>query len=73
MTMGRLLGTTLGRVVGLLRRDDRGASAIEWAIIAAVGVVLVSAVGAVLFTVVGDKTDQITSCAGQPVGASCAP
>jgi Flp pilus assembly pilin Flp len=71
MTMGRLLGATLGRVVRVLRRDDRGASAIEWAIIAAVAVVMISIVGAVLVQVVGDKSQKISDCANQPVGSSC--
>jgi Flp pilus assembly pilin Flp len=54
-------------------RDERGASAIEWAIIAAVAVVMISIVGAVLFTVVGNKSDQISKCASQPVGSQCTP
>ena len=53
------------------RRDELGASALEWAIIAAIAVLMVSVVGGVVFQVVRDKTKSISDCANQPVGTAC--
>jgi Flp pilus assembly pilin Flp len=53
------------------RRSDRGASAIEWAIIAAVSVVIASIIGAVIYNVVKSKGSALTNCANQQPGTSC--
>jgi hypothetical protein len=52
---------------------DRGASALEWAIIAAIVVVAASIVGGVVYNVVQTKTTQLNDCANQPVGSACSP
>lgn len=60
----------------MLRADterDRGASALEWAIIAAIVVVAASIVGGVVYNVVQTKTTQLNDCANQPVGSACSP
>lgn len=52
---------------------DRGASALEFAIIAAVVVVAASVIGAVIFNIVQDKSTELQECANQPIGAdACA-
>lgn len=50
---------------------DAGASALEFAIIAAVVVVAASVIGAVVYNIVQDKGDQLEQCANQPAGAVC--
>lgn len=50
---------------------DAGASALEWAIIAAVVVVAASIIGAVVMRLVQDKADILDDCANQPLGAEC--
>ena len=53
---------------------DAGASALEFAIIAAIVVVAASVIGAVIFNIVQDRSTQLETCANQPVGsAACAP
>jgi Flp pilus assembly pilin Flp len=52
---------------------DRGASALEWAIIAAIVVVAASIVGGVVYNVVQTKSTQLNDCANQPVGSACSP
>ncbi|MBC7372717.1 MAG: hypothetical protein H7323_01835 [Frankiales bacterium] len=53
---------------------DAGASALEFAIIAAIVVVAASVIGAVIFNIVQTKSEQLDSCANQPIGsAECAP
>ena len=69
-----LTDVLVGRVQAL-RADDRrdlGASALEWAIIAAIAVVIASIIGAVIYNVVQKKGTDLQKCADQPVGASCA-
>lgn len=55
--------------------EDRelGASALEWAIIAAISVVMATVIGAVIYNVVSTKSTNISNCANQPVNTSCAP
>lgn len=56
------------------RSDDRrelGASAIEWAIIAAIAVVIATVVGTAIYNFVGTKDAQLNNCANQPVGTAC--
>jgi Flp pilus assembly pilin Flp len=52
---------------------DRGASALEWAIIAAISVVMATFIGVVIYNIVQNKAKTINSCGNQPVGTSCAP
>lgn len=53
---------------------DRGASAIEFAIIAAVVVVAASVIGGVIYNIVDTKSEQLDQCANQPIGsAACTP
>jgi Flp pilus assembly pilin Flp len=70
-----LLGMARDRAAALRAAPlkDRGASALEWAIIAAVVVVAASIIGGVIFTIVQNKGSKLTSCAAQPVGAACTP
>jgi hypothetical protein len=51
---------------------DAGASALEWAIIAAVVVVAASLIGGAIYNIVQDKSAQLESCAGSAIGgAAC--
>jgi len=52
---------------------ERGASALEWAIIAAIVVVAASIIGAVVYNVVTKKSNNLQNCADQPVGQKCNP
>jgi Flp pilus assembly pilin Flp len=48
-----------------LRRDERGASVLEWALIAAVVVVAASIIGAVIIHIVNTRSTQLTNCDSQ--------
>ncbi|AKU18066.1 hypothetical protein [Luteipulveratus mongoliensis] len=50
---------------------EEGASALEWAIIAAIVVVAATAVGAVVYKVVTNKASQIDNCGSLPAGSKC--
>lgn len=50
---------------------DAGASALEWAIIAAVVVVAASVIGGAIYKIVQDKSQDLENCAQVAVGASC--
>ena len=52
---------------------ERGASALEFAIIAAIVVVAASLIGGVIYKIVSDKSKKLETCASQPVGAACTP
>lgn len=52
---------------------DAGASALEFAIIAAIVVVAASVIGAVIYNVVDKKSSKLQTCADQAVSAKCAP
>ena len=53
---------------------QRGASALEFAIIAAIVVVAASLIGGVIYNIVKDKGEKLEQCASQPIGsAACAP
>lgn len=52
---------------------DAGASALEFAIIAAIVVVAASVVGAVIYNVVDTKAEDLQTCADQAVSDECAP
>jgi Flp pilus assembly pilin Flp len=53
------------------RNSEEGASALEWAIIAAILVVAATTIGAIVVNIVKDKGSQLEQCANQPVGSSC--
>ncbi len=53
---------------------ERGASALEFAIIAAIVVVAASVVGGIIYNIVDKKSSKLDQCANQPIGAAaCAP
>jgi Flp pilus assembly pilin Flp len=52
-------------------RRDRGASALEWAIIAAISVVIATIIGTIVYNVVTNKANQVKNCGAQPVGGNC--
>ena len=53
--------------------EDRelGASALEWAIIAAIAVVMATVIGSVIYNVVDTKSQNIQNCANQAVNTKC--
>ena len=53
------------------REDDTGASALEWAIIAAVSVVMATVIGTIIYNIVSSKSTDIQNCGNQPVGGTC--
>lgn len=54
-----------------LRRNERGATVLEWAQIAAVIVVAASVIGAVVYNIVTTKSDSLEQCANMPAGSTC--
>ncbi|WP_380175375.1 hypothetical protein ACFEMC_08380 [Kineococcus sp. DHX-1] len=50
---------------------DAGASALEWAVIAAVVVVAASLIGGAVYKIVQDKSKDLQTCATVAVGGSC--
>lgn len=68
--LGVLVDVVRGRVAALREDENRdlGASALEWAIIAAISVVIASIIGAVVYSVVNDKGSSIKKCASQANG-----
>jgi hypothetical protein len=55
------------------RRDERGATVLEWALIAAVVVVAASIIAAVIFRIIDSKSQDLESCANQPANVACSP
>ncbi len=53
------------------QRDERGATVLEWALIAAVVVVAASIIAAVIFNIIETKSQDLESCANQPAGSAC--
>jgi hypothetical protein len=53
------------------REGDRGASALEWAIIAAVSVVIATIIGTIIYNVVQSKGSDIQKCANVQPGSNC--
>jgi hypothetical protein len=49
---------------------DRGASALEWAVISAIVVTAAVVIGGIVVKVVQDKGSTLERCANQPVGAN---
>lgn len=50
---------------------ERGASALEWALIAAIVVVAATFIGAAVYNVVTDRAADMENCANQPAGSTC--
>jgi Flp pilus assembly pilin Flp len=71
--VGVLWDVLVGRVQALREEEHRdlGASALEWAIIAAIAVVIATVIGTVVYNVVQKKGNDLQNCANKPVGASC--
>jgi Flp pilus assembly pilin Flp len=71
--LGILVDVLVGRISQVRHTSDRerGASALEWAIIAAIAVVIATVIGTVVYNVVQNKGTQLQNCADQPVGSSC--
>lgn len=69
------LTAVLARATRRVRRGarDAGASALEFAIIAAIVVVAASVIGAVIYNVVDKKSSNLQKCADQAVSTACAP
>ena len=55
------------------RGDQRGATVLEWALIAAAVVVAASVIAAVIFRIINTKGDQLENCANQPANVECSP
>lgn len=51
-----------GRVERARSEEDRGASAIEWVVIAAVVVTIVAAVGGVIYTALNQRAGDVRDC-----------
>lgn len=52
---------------------ERGASALEWALIAAIVVVAATFIGAAVYNVVQDKAADMENCSNTPAGGQCTP
>jgi Flp pilus assembly pilin Flp len=59
------------RLLRSTERGQRGASVLEWALIAAVVVVAASIIGAVIINIVTTKSDDLQNCANQVGGTKC--
>lgn len=55
----------------LLAKKDRGASALEWALIAAVVVVAAALIGAAVYNVIESRAAEVTRCGGVAPGSGC--
>ena len=55
----------------LLTHRDRGASALEWALIAAVVVVAAALIGAAVYNVISTRAAQVESCGNMGPGETC--
>lgn len=62
---------TEAKQAGQRRRDERGATVLEWALIAAVVVVAASVIAAVIFRIVDSKSAGLEACANQPANVEC--
>ena len=51
--------------------DQRGATVLEWALIAAAVVVAASVIAAVIFRIIDTKGAELESCANQPANVEC--
>ncbi|MCI2240721.1 hypothetical protein MO973_34605 [Paenibacillus sp. TRM 82003] len=68
--LARLLSARARRAAAQGR--DAGASALEWAIIAAVVVVAASVIGGVVYNIVRTKSEALEECSTVAVGTACA-
>lgn len=50
---------------------DAGASALEWAVIAAIVVVAATLIGGAVYNIVKTKSENLETCAGVAVGGTC--
>lgn len=55
----------------LLEKKDRGASALEWALIAAVVVAAAALIGAAVWNVIAERAADVTRCGGVGPGGTC--
>jgi Flp pilus assembly pilin Flp len=55
----------------LLATKDRGASALEWALIAAVVVVAAALIGAAVYNVIESRAAQVQECGTVGPGGTC--
>ncbi|WP_022923321.1 hypothetical protein [Serinicoccus marinus] len=55
----------------LLARKDRGASALEWALIAAVVVVAAALIGAAVYNVIQARAADVQRCGNLSPGETC--
>ncbi|WP_066638848.1 hypothetical protein [Serinicoccus hydrothermalis] len=55
----------------LLAHKDRGASALEWALIAAVVVVAAALIGAAVYNVIQTRAAQVEQCGNVGPGGTC--
>jgi Flp pilus assembly pilin Flp len=55
----------------LLADKERGASALEWALIAAVVVVAAALIGAAVFNVIQTRAAQVQQCGNVAAGGTC--
>lgn len=68
MRIATLLNRTRARFARL-RRDEAGASVLEWAMIAAVVVVAATLIGGTIYNIVQDKSDKLDKCSQVAAGA----
>lgn len=54
------LWTVLGGIQERIRKEERGATAVEWVVISAVLAALALGIGYTITTLVNDKADRIT-------------
>ena len=51
--------------------DQRGATVLEWALIAAAVVVAASVIAAVIFRIIDTRSQDMENCANQPANVEC--
>jgi Flp pilus assembly pilin Flp len=51
--------------------DQRGATVLEWALIAAAVVVATSVIAAVIFRIIDNRSADLEACANQPANVEC--
>ena len=67
----RARGLRSWKFVGDGEDRELGASALEWAIIAAIAVVMATVIGSVIYNVVDTKSTNIQNCANKAVNTKC--
>ncbi|ABS04595.1 Flp pilus assembly pilin Flp [Kineococcus radiotolerans] len=67
--LARLLSARARRAAASGR--DAGASALEWAVIAAIVVVAATLIGGAVYNIVQSKSEGLTECAAVAVGSNC--